>query len=128
MVPISDELRDSAQFFNRERPQDWLPSMFQRAMLDRMTNFAASRQIRALPLRTDLSFSDGFSTSRHAGSRTPKVGSTDGGIQRASLVLEPLRKSCRELKEGEKPTRQWTLELKEALGIGKENSESDDGY
>lgn len=38
------------------------------------------------------------------------------GLLDASLLPEPLKTSYKELKEGKKPVRQWTKELKEALG------------
>jgi len=42
------------------------------------------------------------------------------GYLDASFLPEPLRTSYRELQEGKKPIRQWTLELKDALGVAKE--------
>lgn len=50
------------------------------------------------------------------------------GLLDANLLPEPLRTSYRELKEGKKPTRQWMLELKQALGVIQEDSESEGGY
>ncbi|GAB1312203.1 Thioredoxin reductase [Madurella fahalii] len=49
------------------------------------------------------------------------------GLLDVNLLPEPLRTFYGEIKEGRKPTRQWTLELKESLGVVEEDSESDDG-
>ncbi|KAK4242188.1 hypothetical protein C8A03DRAFT_40462 [Achaetomium macrosporum] len=48
------------------------------------------------------------------------------GLWDANLLPEPLRTSYRELKVGKKPTSQWMLDLKEALGVAEEDSGSDD--
>jgi len=40
----------------------------------------------------------------------------DDGFLDASLLPEPLKTSYNELRQGKKPVRQWTKELKEALG------------
>lgn len=50
------------------------------------------------------------------------------GFLDAGLLPEPLRTSYGELLEGKKPIRRWMLELKDALGVAVEDSESDDGY
>ena len=49
----------------------------------------------------------------------------DDGLLDANQLPEPLKTSYKELREGKKPIRQWTKELKEALGIC-EDSEDDD--
>ena len=41
----------------------------------------------------------------------------DDGLLDANLLPEPLKASYKELRQGRKPVRQWTKELKEALGI-----------
>ena len=43
----------------------------------------------------------------------------DDGNLDASQLPEPLRTFYRDLREGEKPVRQWTTELKAALGVGE---------
>ncbi|KAH6631048.1 hypothetical protein B0J18DRAFT_422958 [Chaetomium sp. MPI-SDFR-AT-0129] len=48
------------------------------------------------------------------------------GYLDAELLPEPLRTSYAELQRGGKPIRQWMLELKDALGVGGEDTESDD--
>ncbi|EXJ72244.1 uncharacterized protein A1O5_04748 [Cladophialophora psammophila CBS 110553] len=48
----------------------------------------------------------------------------DDGLLDANLLPEPLKTSYEELRQGIKPVRQWTQELKEALGI-HEDSEDD---
>ncbi|KAL9079253.1 MAG: hypothetical protein Q9157_001871 [Trypethelium eluteriae] len=44
----------------------------------------------------------------------------DDGFLDTSQIPEPLRSSYQELKEGKKPVRQWSMELKEALEISDE--------
>ena len=41
----------------------------------------------------------------------------DDGLLDASLLPGPLKTSYKELRQGKKPVRQWTKELKEALGV-----------
>ncbi|KIX02794.1 uncharacterized protein Z518_08736 [Rhinocladiella mackenziei CBS 650.93] len=41
----------------------------------------------------------------------------DDGLLDANLLPEPLKTSYKELRQGRKPVRQWTKDLKEALGI-----------
>ena len=48
----------------------------------------------------------------------------DDGLLDAKLLPEPLKTSYEELRQGIKPVLQWTLELKEALGV-LEDSEDD---
>ena len=48
----------------------------------------------------------------------------DDGLLDANQLPEPLMTSYKELRQGRKPVRQWTTELKEALGI-LEDSEDD---
>ena len=42
------------------------------------------------------------------------------GFLDVTQLAEPLKTIYEELTEGKKPVRQWTRELKEALGIPKE--------
>ena len=41
----------------------------------------------------------------------------DDGLLDANQLPEPLQTFYKELRQGRKPVRQWTKELKEALGI-----------
>ncbi|KAG7285772.1 hypothetical protein NEMBOFW57_008066 [Staphylotrichum longicolle] len=50
------------------------------------------------------------------------------GFLDANLLPEPLRTFYKELQEDKKPLRQWTLELKDALGVAEEDDDSDDEY
>ena len=47
----------------------------------------------------------------------------DDGFLDTSLLPEPLKTSYNELREGKKPVRQWTKELKEGLGILEESED-----
>ncbi|KAF2459310.1 hypothetical protein BDY21DRAFT_337917 [Lineolata rhizophorae] len=47
----------------------------------------------------------------------------DDGFLDVTQLVEPLKTFYEELKEGKKPVRQWTTELKEALGIPEEEPE-----
>lgn len=44
----------------------------------------------------------------------------DDGLLDANQLPEPLKTFYEELRQGRKPVRQWTMELKEALGISKD--------
>lgn len=44
----------------------------------------------------------------------------DDGYLDANLLSEPIRTFYKELKEGKKPLRQWTKDLREALGVVKD--------
>ena len=48
----------------------------------------------------------------------------DDGLLDANQLPEPLKTSYKELRQGKKPVRQWTKELKQALEI-LEDSEDD---
>ncbi|TKW49694.1 hypothetical protein CTA1_10095 [Colletotrichum tanaceti] len=50
----------------------------------------------------------------------------DDGLLDASRLPEPLRTSYMELRQGSKPVRQWTRELKRALQVAPEEGESDE--
>jgi len=50
------------------------------------------------------------------------------GFLDADLLPEPLRTFYQELQEGKKPVRQWMLELKAALGVAEDDSDSNDGF
>ena len=47
----------------------------------------------------------------------------DDGLLDASLLPEPLRTFYKELRQGGKPLRQWTMELREALGIREDSGD-----
>ena len=47
----------------------------------------------------------------------------DDGLLDAKQLPEPLKTSYKELKEGRKPIRQWTNELKEDLGVFEESED-----
>ena len=51
----------------------------------------------------------------------------DDGLLDANQLPEPLKTSYKELRQGRKPVRQWTKELKEVLGI-LDDSEDDRGW
>ena len=48
----------------------------------------------------------------------------DDGLLDASKLPDPLKTFCEELRQGSKPVRQWSFELKEALEIDFEGSGS----
>ncbi|TQN64885.1 hypothetical protein CSHISOI_10529 [Colletotrichum shisoi] len=48
----------------------------------------------------------------------------DDGLLDASRLPEPLRTSYMDLRQGSKPVRQWTRELKQALRLPREEGES----
>ncbi|GJD03695.1 hypothetical protein ColKHC_12520 [Colletotrichum higginsianum] len=50
----------------------------------------------------------------------------DDGLLDASRLPEPLRTSYMDLRQGSKPVRQWTKELKQALQLPQEEGESDE--
>lgn len=50
----------------------------------------------------------------------------DDGLLDAKQLPEPLQSLYGELREGKKPVRQWTKELKAALGVPVQDSEDDD--
>lgn len=52
----------------------------------------------------------------------------DDGLLDANQVPEPLKTSYLELRQGRKPVRQWTKELKYALGVPEEDSDDDPGW
>jgi hypothetical protein len=49
----------------------------------------------------------------------------DDGLLDTSLLPEPLKTFYTELREGKKPVRQWSKELRGALGVPVEDSEDD---
>ncbi|WQF89777.1 hypothetical protein CDEST_14791 [Colletotrichum destructivum] len=50
----------------------------------------------------------------------------DDGLLDASRLPEPLRTSYMDLRQGSKPVRKWTRELKQALQLPQEEGESDE--
>ncbi|KAF3800314.1 hypothetical protein GCG54_00007762 [Colletotrichum gloeosporioides] len=50
----------------------------------------------------------------------------DNGLLDVEELPEPLKSSYKDLRQGVKPVRQWTKELKQALELPEEESESDE--
>jgi hypothetical protein len=50
----------------------------------------------------------------------------EDGYLDTEKIPEPLKQYYFELRAGEKPVRQWTLDLKHSLGISGFDSDSDD--
>ncbi len=52
----------------------------------------------------------------------------EDGFLDVDLLPEPLRTLYKELQEGQKPVRQWTMDLKHALGVAEEDTDGDDSH